>query len=172
MIWIDKAIGVQPFRKRNIFPFGLSHLLPYVAHGERRVTKPITAQSCRKNDGTPIALSKQLGLLTERHNLYVTLMQGNQMDKISFVEQCAKAEREIDKLRTRRNKPLSEDEDERNIDDIRTLRNKRSLAPKAILRLDFELFDAVVEKVIVEDDSKVSFVLYCGLKLREAIAWN
>ena len=26
---IDKAIGVQPFLKRNISPFGLSHLLPY-----------------------------------------------------------------------------------------------------------------------------------------------
>ena len=94
------------------------------------------------------------------------------MQKISFAEQCAKSEREINKLRSRRNKRLSEDEDEKSIDDIRMLRNKLSSAPKAILKFDFELFDAVVEKVIVEDDSKTSFVLCCGLKLREAIAWN
>ncbi len=93
---IDKAIGVQPFLKRNISPFGLSHLLPYgsmaaffdfpnekifsfqvedfrptarlngaapdrgmLVHGERRVTKTIAARSCRKNNGTPMALSKR-----------------------------------------------------------------------------------------------------------------
>lgn len=131
------------------------------------IKKMITCMDSEISD-----LDKQLGLLTERHNLYVTLMQGCQMDEISFAEQCAKAEREINKLRSRRNKLLSEDEDEKSIDDIRMLRNKLSSAPKAILKFDFELFDAVVEKVIVEDDSKVSFVLCCGLKLREAIAWN
>ena len=131
------------------------------------IKKMITCMDSEISD-----LDKQLGLLTERHNLYVTLMQGNQMDEISFAEQCAKAEREINKLRSRRNKLLSEDEDEKSIDDIRMLRNKLSSAPKAILKFDFELFDAVVEKVIVEDDSKVSFVLCCGLKLREVIAWN
>lgn len=39
-------------------------------------------------------LDKQLGLLTERHNLYVTLMQGNQMDEISFAEQWRKGRKE------------------------------------------------------------------------------
>ena len=117
-------------------------------------------------------IDKQIGQLTERHNLYMTLMNADQMDEVSFTEQCAKIEREITKLRSRRNKLLIEDDDERSIDDIRTLRERLSNSPKAILEFDIELFDTVVEKVIVEDDNKVSFVLRCGMKLREAIAWN
>lgn len=117
-------------------------------------------------------IDKQIGQLTERHNLYMTLMKEEQMDDVSFAEQCAKVEREINKLRSRRKKLLNEDEDEKSIDEIRTLRKKLSDAPKAILEFDIDLFDTVVEKVIVEDESRVSFVLRCGLKLREAIAWN
>ena len=93
-VGLDKAIRAASFPKRNIFPFGLSHLLPYtrmaaffdfpnekifsfpiedfrpivrmsgaapdrgmLVHGERRVTMPIAARSCRKNDGARIALS-------------------------------------------------------------------------------------------------------------------
>ena len=92
---VDKASRVQPFRKRNVSPFGLSHHLKYVSisaffdlpdekifsspiedfrqtarmsdvapdrnmptHGKRRGINPITEQSCRKNDGTLISLSK------------------------------------------------------------------------------------------------------------------
>lgn len=117
-------------------------------------------------------IDKQIGQLTERHNLYMTLMNAEQMDEVSFAEQCAKVEREINKLRSRRNKLLNEDDDERSIDDIRTLREHLSNSPKAILEFDVELFDTVVEKVIVEDGNRVSFVLRCGMKLREAIAWN
>lgn len=117
-------------------------------------------------------LDKQISMLTERHNLYVSLMEANQMDGVSFAEQCAKAEREISKLRTRRKKLLSMDEDEKSIDDIRQLREKLEDAPQAIVEFDMSLFNLIVEKMIVEDDRKVSFVLRCGMKLREEIAWN
>ena len=117
-------------------------------------------------------IDKQIGLLTERHSLYVSFAQENEMDEVSFNEQCSKVEREINKLRSRRKKLLNEDEDERSIDEIRTLRERLLEAPQAIIEFDSELFDAVVDKVIVEDENKVSFVLRCGLKLKEAIAWN
>lgn len=117
-------------------------------------------------------IDKQIGQLTERHNLYLTLMNESQMDDVSFAEQCSKVEKEITKLRSRRKKLLNEDEGEKCIDEIRTLREKLLDAPKAILEFDINLFETVVERVIVEDDRKVAFVLHCGLKLREAIAWN
>ncbi len=117
-------------------------------------------------------IDKKIGLLTEHHNLYVSLMESNQMDSVSFAQQCAIAERDINKLRTRRKKLLSADEDERSIDEIRQLREKLENEPQAIVEFDMNLFNIVVGKMIVEDDSKVSFVLKCGLKLREEIAWN
>ena len=109
-------------------------------------------------------LDKQISMFTERHNLYVSLMEANQMDSVSFAEQCAKAEREISKLRTRRKKLLSMDEDEKSIDDVRQLREKLEDAPRAIVEFDMSLFNIIVEKMIVEDDRKASFVLKCGMK--------
>lgn len=117
-------------------------------------------------------LDKQIGQLTERHNPYVTLMKDKQMDGVSFAEQCARTESEISKLRVRRKKLLNDDEDERCIDEIRQFREKLIVAPMAILEFDMELFDVVVEKMIVEGDRVVTFVLRGGLKLREEIAWN
>ena len=67
---------------------------------------------------------------------------------------------------------LNEDEDEKCIDEIRVLRERLTKSPMAILEFDFDLFDSIIDKVIVEDDSKVYFVLYSGLKLQEVIAWN
>jgi len=117
-------------------------------------------------------IDKQIGFLTERHKIYITLASENQIDEASFAEQCAMVEREINKYRNRRKKLLNEDEDERCIDEIRKLRDILSNAPAAIVEFDMNLFNAVVDKVIVEDESRLSFVLRCGLKLREAIAWN
>lgn len=117
-------------------------------------------------------IDRQIGMLTERYDLYVSLMEDQQMDEVSFAEQCAKTERELSKLRSRRNKLLNEDEDEKCIDEIRVLRERLTKSPMAILEFDFDLFDSVIDKVIVEDDSKVYFVLYSGLKLQEVIAWN
>lgn len=117
-------------------------------------------------------IDRQIGMLTERYNLYVSLMEEQQMDEVSFAEQCAKTERELSKLRSRRNKLLNEDEDEKCIDEIRVLRERLTKSPMAILEFDFDLFDSIIDKVIVEDDSKVYFVLYSGLKLQEVIAWN
>lgn len=117
-------------------------------------------------------IDKQIGLLSERRNFYMTLMDENQMDEVTFAEQSAKLEREISKLRSRRNKLLNEDDDERCIEAIRTLRTQLADAPMAILEFEIDLFNAVVEKAIVEDANKVCFVLKCGMKLRETIAWN
>lgn len=117
-------------------------------------------------------LDKQIGMLSERHNLYMMLMDDNQMDDVSFREQCGKVEQEISKLRSRRRRLLNEDEDEKTIEELRSLREVLSVAPSAILVFDYALFDAVVEKALIEDDKRVVFVLHCGLKLREEIAWN
>ena len=61
-----------------------------MTHGERRVTKPIAARSCRKNDGTPMALSKDaaekyvgqqvyrsLGIVCERYRTEVIYKDGD-----------------------------------------------------------------------------------------------
>ncbi len=117
-------------------------------------------------------LDKQIGLLTERHNLYVSFLEKKKIDDISFAEQSTKIECEINKLRKIRNKLINTDEDEKCIDEIRQLRGILLEAPPAIVEFDMTLFDKIIEKMIVEDEHKVSFVLRCGLKLKEEIAWN
>ena len=117
-------------------------------------------------------LDRQIGLLTEKYNLYVSLLNDEQMDEVSFTEQSTKTEREISKLRARRNKLLNEDEDERSIDELRTLRRTLLEFPAAIIEFDFKIFNAVIDKVIVENESTVIFVLLSGLQLKEEIAWN
>lgn len=117
-------------------------------------------------------IDKEIAKLTERYNFFTSLAGSNRMDAVSFAEECSTLERDITKLKSARKKLLNEDEDERCIDEIRRLREKLVDAPMAILQFDADLFNAVVEKAIVEDENKVSFVLRCGLKLREAIAWN
>lgn len=117
-------------------------------------------------------IDKQIAKMTERYNYFLTLMNAQKMDEVSFAEECSKIENTITKLRKKRRKLINEDEDEKAIDELRMLREKLSDAPIAILEFDFNLFNTLVEKVIINDEKYVSFVLRCGLKLREAIAWN
>lgn len=131
------------------------------------IKKLITSMDSEISD-----LDRQIGLLTEKYNLYVSLLNDEQMDEVSFTEQSTKTEREISKLRARRNKLLNEDEDERSIDELRTLRRTLLEFPAAIIEFDFKIFNAIIDKVIVENESTVIFVLLSGLQLKEEIAWN
>ncbi len=118
-------------------------------------------------------IDKEIGELTERHHLYVSLMEQELMDDVSFTEQCAKAEQEISKLRNRRNRLLNEDADEKTIDDIHQLRIKLENAPPAIVEFDMALFDIMIDHMELESGGKIlQFVLKCGIRLREAVVWN
>ncbi len=44
--------------------------------------------------------------------------------------------------------------------------------PQEILCFDFNIFDKLVDKVIIISKEQLVFELRCGIKLREAIQWN
>ena len=94
------------------------------------------------------------------------------MDNVTYEEACSKTDSQLAKLRLQRKKLLNDDEDERNIDEIRQLRNELKSAPQAILVFDQALFDLIVERVIVEDNDKLTYLLKSGIRLKEEIAWN
>ena len=79
--------------------------------------------------------------------------------------------KKVSELRTRRNKLLTDDEDEQCIDELRQLILYLESQQKAILSFNENIFDGVVERVTVEED-KLCFEIKSGILLKEVIAWN
>lgn len=117
-------------------------------------------------------IDKRIGELVQQHGMYQGLKEQGMMDNVTYEEARSKTDSQLAKLRLQRKKLLNDDEDERSIDEIRQLRNELKSAPQAILVFDQALFDLIVERVIVEDNDKLTYLLKSGIRLREGIAWN
>lgn len=117
-------------------------------------------------------IDKRIGELVQQHGMYQGLKEQGMMDNVTYEEARSKTDSQLAKLRLQRKKLLNDDEDERSIDEIRQLRNELKAAPQAILVFDQALFDLIVERVIVEDNDKLTYLLKSGIRLREGITWN
>lgn len=71
----------------------------------------------------------------------------------------------------RDDKLLADDEEEQCIEELRQTIAFMDEAPKAIIEYDHKLFNALIKRVLVEENRLV-FELKCGITLRETIAWN
>lgn len=116
-------------------------------------------------------IDKEISVLSEKLNLYISLQKESCMDAVTFSEQCSKLESSLLKLKSRRKKVLAEDSDERCIDELRKLIRFLEAEPKAILVFSRPLFDKLIDKAYFEDEY-VTFYLKCGLAFKERIAWN
>ena len=74
--------------------------------------------------------------------------------------------KQIEDLRVRRNKLLSEDEDERCIEELRHLKRILNDSPKTLSEIDKELFTSIVTKIYAEQNGDITFCLLGELQLR------
>ena len=116
-------------------------------------------------------IDKEISVLSEKLDLYISLQKESCMDAVTFSEQCSKLESSLLKLKSRRKKVLTEDGDEKCIDELRRLIRFLEAEPKAIIVFSRPLFDELIDKAYFEDEY-VTFYLKCGLAFKERIAWN
>ena len=117
-------------------------------------------------------IDNELAELAEQNAMYVRFHSQKIIDEITFMEQISEIKQRINELRSRRIKLISENEEERCIELLRETEQQLNEFPQEILCFDFNIFDKLVDKVIMISKEELVFELRCGIKLREAIQWN
>lgn len=107
----------------------------------------------------------EISKLCERNNSYTELHIKGIIDDVSYLERTSELKHKITELRNKRLKLLSVDDDERLIEDFKALKETLEEYPQALLRFDKSLFSAIIDKVIVGNDDKVTFKFRGGLRL-------
>lgn len=117
-------------------------------------------------------IDNELAELAEQNAMYVRFHSQKIIDEITFMEQTSEIKQRINELRSRRIKLISDNEEERCIELLRETEQQLNEFPQEILCFDFNIFDKLVDKVIIISKEQLVFELRCGIKLREAIQWN
>ena len=113
---------------------------------------------------------KQATELTEACRVYriiqnITNTKGI-IDDVTYFEKTDSIKKQIEDLRVRRNKLLSEDEDERCIEELRHLKRILNDSPKTLSEIDKELFTSIVTNIYAEQNGDITFCLLGELQLR------
>ena len=124
-----------------------------------------------KSRSEVIDIDEKLIKLADRLAFYTEQYEAGVIDDGVYNDRTIADRKKVSELRTRRNKLLTDDEDEQCIDELRQLILYLESQPKAILSFNENIFDGVVERVTVEED-KLCFEIKSGILLKEVIAWN
>lgn len=124
-----------------------------------------------KSRSEVIDIDEKLIKLADRLAFYTEQYEAGVIDDGVYNDRTIADRKKVSELRTRRNKLLTDDEDEQRIDELRQLMLYLESQPKAILSFNENIFDGVVERVTVEED-KLCFEIKSGILLKEVIAWN
>lgn len=117
-------------------------------------------------------IDREIASLSDENSMYIRFFQQGMMDEITFREQTGAVNNRINELRSRRQKLLHEDEDEVCIEILRKLKEQLTDMPDALLWFEPEIFSTLISKIHVISKDTLAFELKCGLKLKEAIAWD
>ena len=110
-----------------------------------------------------IEIDKELMALSQKNMAYGELFTQGVIDQTLFVQQTDVLNQKIYDLRLRRSKLINDDEEEKCIERMRELR-KVINATDYLTAMDEKLFDAIVEKVLIEQDGTMTFRLKCELE--------
>ena len=91
--------------------------------------------------------------LSQKNMTYGELFTQGVIDQTLFIQQTDVLNQKIYDLRLRRTKLINEDEEERCIERMRELR-KTIDETDFLTAMDEKLFDAIVDKVLIEQDGK------------------
>lgn len=112
-------------------------------------------------------IDREIAALSDQNKIYTELFTQGILDEITYYGQTDKLKNKITELRSRRMKLLCVEEGEESIDQMRKL-EKLLLNTEYLSQFDERLFDEIVEKVYMEQNGTVTFLLKCGLELNIA----
>ena len=128
----------------------------------QQVREKISGQS-----GEISQMDLEIARLCETNNMYTQLHGQGIIDEVSFLERTSELKYKITELRRKRLKLLNSNEDEQLIENLRTLKDILNESPEVILGFNQQLFQDIIEKVLVGKDNSVVFQLKGGLSLRQ-----
>ena len=113
-------------------------------------------------------IDKEIADLSAKNLVVTRLHTSGVLGTAEFTAQTSEIGNKITELRIERRKKLTEDENDMLLDALKTLNESiREYAPNG--QFDEDLFEQIVEKIIVNDNSRLTFHLIGGLTLTEEI---
>ena len=113
-------------------------------------------------------IDKAIADLSAKNHVITRLHTSGVMGVTEYTQQTSEIGNKITALRSERRKKLTEDETDMLLDELKTLNEiMKEYQPRS--EFDSDLFSQIVEKIIVEDSTKLIFCLIGGLKLTEEI---
>lgn len=113
-------------------------------------------------------IDKQIADLCAKRLVVARLHTNGVLGMAEYSTQDSEMGDKINRLRTERRKKLSEDENDMAISELKALNDEiKDYSPSSVFNA--ELFDRIVEKIIVKDNSCLIFHLIGGLTLTEKI---
>ncbi len=114
------------------------------------------------------AIDKEIADLSAQNLVVTRLHASGVIEGAEYTKQTLQLGNKINALRIERRKKLNESESDVQLDD---LKNLNEIIEECNPKADFDetLFESVVEKIIVDDNSKITFHLIGGLNLTEEI---
>lgn len=113
-------------------------------------------------------IDKEIADLSAQNLVVTRLHTSGVIDVAEYTKQTSQLGNKINALRIERRKKLDESEGDVQLDD---LKNLNEIIEERCLKADFDedLFEDIVEKIVVDDSCKVTFHLIGGLTLTEEI---
>ena len=137
---------------------------------DKTITDLLELQSKRTRGNAEIKqIDTEIMKLSEQNNRFENFRSKGILDEISFIEQTNRLRGRLTELRSRRLKLLQNCEEESIIENLSRVKDELEAYPKALIDFSEELFSAIIEKIIVEENGTVSYRLKGGIKLNEAI---
>ena len=114
-------------------------------------------------------LDRQIMLINDQLALIAELKQKQIMDEETYIRKSNELNSSMNSLRSKRRLFLNNSQADRAIADMKRLASIIDKGPDKIDELDIELFDELVEDVIIDASDEIKFKLIGGLVLKEAI---
>ena len=113
-------------------------------------------------------IDKEIAKLSAQNHILAKLKNNGILSAVEYAEQSSEIENKISTLRVERRKKLSENQDDEIIDELKTLKQLLSeYQPRAVF--DKTLFDIIVKKIEVVNNSTIRFILLGDIELTETI---
>lgn len=113
-------------------------------------------------------IDKEIADLSAKNHVITRLHTSGVLGVTEYTQQTSEIGNKITALRSERRKKLAEDETDMLLDELKMLNEiMKEYQPRS--EFDSDLFSQIVEKIVVEDSTKLMFYLIGGLKLTEEI---
>ena len=113
-------------------------------------------------------IDKEIANLSAKNLVVSRLHTSEVITTTEFTAQASEINNKISELRAERKKKLEEDENDVSLNELKTL-NRIISEYEPNSSFDVELFEQIVEKIIVDDSTKMTFHLIGGLTFTEEI---